>query len=59
LRTTISPPRTTGASATFPMPRMATSGGLMIGVKSSEPKAPEFVTVNVLPVSSSGVSRPS
>ncbi len=47
-RTTTWPSRATGFSCTRPSPRIATSGGLMMGV----PKEPKLVMVKLLPLSS-------
>ena len=48
-----------GFSTILPTPKMATSGGLMMGVKMSTPYIPRFVTVKVLPVTSSTVRVPA
>ena len=51
--TTISPFLTTGFSAMRPVPRIATSGKLITGVKNIPPAEPMFVIEIVLPLSSS------
>ena len=57
-RTTTSPSRTTGRGAIRPMPRIATSGWLTIGVWNRPASFPALVTVNVEPRSSSGCELP-
>ncbi len=49
----------TGFSVVFPTPRIAASGGLMIGMNMSTPYMPRFVMVNVPPLTSSFASLPS
>ena len=49
---------TTGFDTIRPIPRIAHSGRLMIGVNASMPYIPRLVSVNVPPVSSSRVIAP-
>ena len=46
----------TGFHSLFETPRIATSGGLTIGAKAVPPIPPRLEIVNVLPLSSSGLS---
>ncbi len=47
--------RTVSRLTTAPVPRMATWGWLRIGVSNSAPRLPVLVSVNVPPLSSSGL----
>ena len=58
-RGTTSEPTTQGRVAIRPTPRIAASGGLMIAVPPSTPKAPKLETVKVLPRRSVASMDPS
>ena len=59
VRGTNSLPFHTGFTAEREMPRMATSGALMMGVNAVPPMPPSDEMVNVAPVMSFGPSLPS